>query len=245
MTASILKGAVALVSGASSGIGLAIARMVAERGGRVICAARNKERLDAACRTIGTSAFGVELDLDDSVSVSSLLERLPAQLRSVDILVNSAGHDVGGREQFDRMRLDDVLSIIETNLSGALRLTHAVLPGMIERKRGHIVNIGSLGGTRATKNEVAYVSSKFGLHGMSQALRLDLQGTGIRVSEILPVQVKSGFAEARWRDPRKAESFYETFSSILEPEDVARSAIFALEQPSHVNLSQIYVELNS
>ena len=242
--ASIVQpGAVALVTGASSGIGEAIARQLADRGCRVICAARHVEPLEHLVETLSTPGHPLDLDVNDAQSVGSLLERLPPDLREIDILINSAGHDRGGRVPFDQGAVDDWLAIVQTNLNGVMRLCHAVVRSMLPRDRGHVVNIGSLAGVRATRTEAAYVASKFGMHGFTEALRLDYRETGIRFVEVLPGAVRTQFAERRWGGDRgKAEEFYRQFATILAPEDVARCALFALDQPRHVQITQILVE---
>ncbi len=236
-------GAVALVTGASSGIGEAVARQLAERGCRVICAARRRESLERSVAALTTPGHVLELDVNDAASVASVAERLPPELREIEILINSAGHDIGGRVRFDEGEVEDWLQIVETNLNGVIRLCHALIPLMLSRGRGHVVNIGSRAGIHAMKTEAVYVASKFGMHGLTDALRLDYRDSGIRFSEVLPGSVRTQFAERRWGGDRaKAEAFYGALSGVLSSDDVARAVIFALEQPAHVNIGQIIME---
>jgi 3-hydroxy acid dehydrogenase/malonic semialdehyde reductase len=131
MAERILRpGAVALVTGASTGIGEALAVMLVERGVRVICAAREPKRLSAVVARLGQHAHALQLDIADPASAAGLLERLPEELREIDILVNNAGHDAGGRKLFHEGAVEDWAGIIETNVTGLIRVTHAVLPGM-------------------------------------------------------------------------------------------------------------------
>jgi 3-hydroxy acid dehydrogenase/malonic semialdehyde reductase len=240
--AILRPGAVALVTGASSGIGRALVRMLGERGLRVAGIGRDPDRLDQAMASLGSSGIAVPLDLTDGLAVARILERLPEDWRGIDIVVNNAGHDVGGRRRLDEGQADDWAAIIETNVSGLIRMTHAVLPGMLERDRGHIVNVGSIAGLRAYKGGNVYNASKFAVHGLSDALRLDYDGTRLRVTEILPGLVRTGFAAARSRgDQAAAQAFYESFPAAMEPDDVARTIVFALEQPSHVTIAQLVV----
>lgn len=236
-------GSAALVTGASSGIGEAVAEALSARGVRVVAAARRADRLEALARRLGDGVLPWPLDVTDAAAVDALPGRLPEPWRTLDIVVCSAGHDLGGRRRFDRHAPDDAAAIVEANLLGALRVARALTPGMIERGRGHIVLIGSQAGVMTFPGDAAYIASKWGLHGLAKALKADLQGTGVRVSEILPGLVKTEFAAARLRgDHERAEQFYAGFKELLTPADVARCVLFALEQPPHVNVSELLVQ---
>ena len=160
-----LQRGTALVTGASSGIGAAVAAALAGQGWRVICAARRVDKLATLARTIGQGAVAIALDVSDAGSVGSLAERLPDGWREVDLLVNNAGHDVGGRRRFDRGSIEDWATTVQTNAIGMMRVTHALLPGMVERGRGHIVNIGSIAALDVQPGGAAYVTSKFAVNG--------------------------------------------------------------------------------
>ena len=237
-----LKGAVALVTGAGSGIGEATARRLAEAGLKVVCAGRRLERVEAAAASIGGHAL--ELDVVDAESVETIEDRLPAGLREIDVLVNSAGHDVGGRRRFDAGSADQWAKIIETNVTGLIRVTRQVITGMLARDRGHVVNIGSIAGLVAYKTGSIYAASKHAVRGFSESLRLDLAGTGVRVSEILPGMVRTEFALNRWQDLRTAAAFYDDFGTCLLPDDIARAVLYCLRQPPHVVISQLVVMPN-
>jgi len=239
--AGFSAGSVALVTGASSGIGEAIATTFVDNGYRVICAARRMDKLAQLTQRLGNAACALELDVTDAASVESLHERLPQDWRSIDILVNNAGHDRGGRRRFDQGSAAEWAAIIDTNVTGLIRTTHAVIAAMIERDRGHIVNIGSISGISSYATGTIYSGSKHAVHGFSESLRLDYAGTGIRVSEILPGMVRTDFALNRWRDQARAESFYDDFGVCLTPEDIARTVLFAIQQPPHVVISQLVV----
>lgn len=240
-TSSFPAGSTALVTGASSGIGESIATLLAQRGCRVICAGRRMDALEALCARLGEGAHPLELDVTDPSSTQSIGSRLPEACPHVDILVNNAGHDVGGRRRFDEGSADQWASIIETNVIGLIRTTRALIPGMIERDRGHVVNIGSIAGLSPYATGTIYSGSKHAVHGFSESLRLDYAGTGIRVTEILPGLVRTNFALNRWRDEAVANAFYDDFGICLDPDDVARTVVFALEQPAHVVISQLVV----
>jgi 3-hydroxy acid dehydrogenase / malonic semialdehyde reductase len=235
-------GRIALVTGASSGIGLAVARMLIERGLRVICTARKAERLETAVAELGERAHPLALDVTDPKATAGLIESLPAELREIDILVNNAGHDLGGRRRFDEGDVEDWATIIETNVTGIIRVTHAVIPGMLARNRGHIVNLGSIAGQKVMRHGNIYNASKFAVRALTEGLRLDYADTDLRITEILPGITRTGFAAARHRDDEaRAQAFYDGFPATMTAEDVARTILFALDQPPHVNIAQLVV----
>jgi 3-hydroxy acid dehydrogenase / malonic semialdehyde reductase len=235
-------GAVALVTGAGSGIGAAVAGQLAARGVRVICAGRRLERLDALVERLGAGACALQLDVTDPRSTATLLERLPPELRAIDILVNNAGHDVGGRRRFDLGDVEEWASIIETNVTGMVRVTHAVAPGMVARGRGHIVNLGSVAGLRVYRSGSLYNASKFAVRAFTEGLRMDYADTDIRVTEILPGLTRTGFAAARFHgDRHRGEDYYARFPGTIAAADVARAVMFALEQPASVTIAQLVV----
>jgi 3-hydroxy acid dehydrogenase / malonic semialdehyde reductase len=233
---------IALITGASSGIGLAVARMLIERGLKVICAARRRERLEPVVAELGARAHALPLDVTDAQATAGLIERLPRELREIDILINNAGHDLGGRRRFDEGDVDDWAAIIDANVTGVIRVTHAVIPGMLARGRGHIVNLGSIAGQRVMRHGNIYNASKFAVRALTEGLRMDYADTDLRITEILPGITRTGFAAARHRDDEaRASAFYEGFPSTMTPDDVARTVLFALDQPPHVTIAQLVV----
>ncbi len=232
---------VALVSGASSGIGEAICRLLVARQFRVVAAARNQDRLQQLAAELGNTLHPLVLDVTDSVAVSNVQQALPEEFGQVEALVNNAGHDVGGRRLFEEGSAEQWCDIIETNVQGTIRLTHALIDGMLARGSGHIVNMGSIAGLKPYTTGTAYVSSKYAIHGFSESLRLDYVGRGIRVTEIMPGLVRSGFAGQRLGDEQQAEAFYNSFEQCLQPEDVAQTVLYALQQPKHVEIAQLVV----
>lgn len=236
------EGAIALVTGASSGIGHAVVQRLIGRGCRVICAARNAQRLAAAFADQGEQTHLVPLDVTDAEGVAGLIESLPEAWRNIDVLVANAGSDVGGRQPFVEGAMADWAQTIETNVVGMMTVCHAVLPGMIERGRGHVVTLGSIAGIATYAGGAVYAASKHAVQAFTESLCKDHSRDPIRITEILPAMVRTGFAAARHRgDRERAESFYDSFPTTLVPEDVADVVLFALEQPTHVNLSQIVV----
>ena len=239
----ILKpGAVALVTGASAGIGTAIAEALVARDCRVICAARRRDRLEALAGRLGDDCHPLALDVGDASAVAGLVAGLPEAFREIDILVNNAGHDVGGRQPFADGDIEDWAAIIETNVTGLIRVSHAVIPGMVARGRGHIVNLGSISGLGPAPECSVYTASKHAVHGFSRNLRMDFAGSGIRVTEIMPGTVRTEFGRVRWGgDEARAEAFYDGFETVLAPEDIARCVVFALEQPANMIVAELVV----
>ena len=171
-----------------------------------------------------------------------MLGRLPPKFRAIDILVNNAGHDVGGKRPFIAGPADAWADIVETNLQSLLRVTRAVLPGMLERGGGDILNIGSVSGIKAAAQRAAYGASKAAVHMFSENLRSELAGTGVRVTEILPGLTRTSFAQARLSgDEDKAQEFYAKSGTPLEAEDIARAVTFALRQPPHVTIAELVI----
>lgn len=232
---------IALVTGASSGIGEAISRLLVASQFQVIGAARNTSKLLTLKDELGSLFYPLKLDLNDTGSVAGLFDGLPTELQAIDVLVNNAGHDVGGRQSFEQGSVDQWRQIIETNVQGLIRVTHAVIHGMLERGRGHVLNMGSTAGLKPYATGTAYVASKYAVHGFSESLRLDYAGRGIRVSEIMPGLVRTDFASQRLGDADKGEAFYDSFDQALLPEDIAQTVLFALQQPKHVEIAQLVV----
>ncbi|NQV44566.1 MAG: SDR family oxidoreductase [Rhodospirillales bacterium] len=240
-------GRVALVTGAGSGIGLAVAKAMVVRGMRVIAAGRDPDRLQSVRDELGEQVIPFVLDVTDANAVATLPDTLadilPDDLCAVDVLVNNAGHDVGGRRAFQDGTADEWAAIIETNVNGLMRVTRAMVPGMLERGQGHIINMGSVSGLYTYAGGSAYNASKFAVRGFTEALRKDLAATDIRVTEILPGMVRTNFAANRLKgDEKAADEFYDRVASCLSPADIAESVMFALGQPPHVTISQLVVE---
>jgi len=232
---------VVLVSGASSGIGEAICRQLIEQKCRVVGAARNTSRLQQLAAELGDGFYPLVLDVTDSAAVTGVQQALPQEFQDIEVLVNNAGHDIGGRRLFEEGSADQWCDIIETNVQGTIRLTRALIEGMLARGSGHIVNMGSITGIKPYATMAAYVSSKYAVHGFSETLRLDYAGRGIRVTEIMPGLVRTGFARQRLGDAQQAQEFYDNAEQCLLPEDVARTVLYAVQQPKHVEIAQLVV----
>lgn len=237
-----ISGSVALVVGASSGIGAATAVALAGRGVRVICAGRNREILDDLAGRLGEGALALVLDVADADSVAGLFGRLPREFHEVDLLINCAGHDIGGRRRFEEGTAEEWASIIDTNVTGMIRVCRQVVPGMLARGRGHIVNLGSVAGLRTYPGGSIYAASKFAVRAFTEGLHADYADTNLRITEVLPGLTRTAFARTRhFGDEQRGNDFYDSFPQTLSAEDVAETILFALEQPSHVTIAQIVV----
>lgn len=232
----------AFVTGAASGIGRAIATSLQAEGTRIVLADRQAKALQALASQLGGEVFALPLDITDASAVDACLEQVPAEFRDIDILVNNAGHDIGGRIRFDQGSADDWSAIIETNLIGLMRVTRAILPGMIARGRGDIVNMSSISALRIVPEQAPYSASKAGVHMLSDIIRGELAETSLRVIEIMPGLTRTNIVTTRHRgDEEAARQYFERFGMALDPEDVARCVMFALSQPPHVQIAQMFV----
>lgn len=235
-------GSVALVTGASSGIGLATARALVSEKYRVILASRRVERLEKIADELGALAHPIELDVTDAESVKRLPDRLPAEFEPVSILINNAGHAIGGTGPLSSEEAYTWTDIVETNVQGLVRVTHSLLGSMIARRAGDIVNIGSTAGIKSVIHRAAYGASKAAVHMFSENLRLELAGSGVRVIEIVPGLTRTEFSMKRLRgDTKAADQFLSSIENPLKPDDIARSILFALHQPASVSLSTIVI----
>ena len=226
-----LEGKTAIVTGASSGIGAATARALAEAGARVAGGARRAEQLETEVK--------LELDVTDPASCERFVEEAVRELGGLDILVNNAGLGLG-RDPFDASSEEDEKVVLETNVHGLLRMTRLCLPHI--RDFGHIVNMGSIAGRQAYENAAVYVASKFAVRGFTYALREDLLGRPIRITTVDPGLVESNFSRVRFRgDEEKATAVYADVEP-LTPADIAECVLFAVTRPPHVNVDELVVK---
>jgi NADP-dependent 3-hydroxy acid dehydrogenase YdfG len=233
---------VGFVTGAAGGIGRAISRSLVESGRRVVLADRDAAALEALAAELGPKAHPLVLDVDDRVAVDRCVDDLPEDFREIDVLVNNAGHDVGGRTRFDIGSADDWEAIIRTNLIGLMRVTRAILPSMVARNRGDIVNMSSISAIRMVPDQAPYSASKAGIHMLTDIIRGELAETALRVIEIMPGLTRTGIVASRLRgDEEAARLYFERFGMALDPEDVARCVMFAISQPAHVQIAQMFV----
>ena len=198
----------AVVTGAAGGMGRAITKALVESGRRVVLADRDPARLREFAAEMGDRTFPIELDITDAKAVDRLPELIPDAFKPIDILVNNAGHDIGGRTRFDAGAADDWSGIIQTNLIGLMRVTRSLLPGMVKRNAGHIVNISSINAVRIIPDMAAYSASKAGVHMFTETLRGELAETAIRVTEMQPGLTRTNIILTRYRGDREKEKDY-------------------------------------
>ncbi|NJL99474.1 MAG: SDR family oxidoreductase [Synechococcaceae cyanobacterium SM2_3_2] len=239
-----LQGQIALVTGASSGIGAACAILLAEAGARLIVAARRQERLQELAlkleQSSGHQPLLLTLDVRDPEAVAESLGHLPSEWQDIDILVNNAGLS-RGLDKLHEGHLADWEEMIDTNVKGLLYVSRLVIPGMVARNRGHVVNIGSIAGHQTYPKGNVYCASKAAVRALSQGMKQDLLGTNIRVSEVDPGMVETEFSDVRFHgDQQRAAQVYQGMTP-LTASDIAEIVLFCLTLPSHVNLSELLV----
>lgn len=226
------------ITGASAGFGAAIARRMVRDGHRVIATARRADRLAALAAELGPNLLPFKLDVTDKAGVAALPAALPEGWREVDVLVNNAGLALGLSPAWDA-RPEDWDTMVATNVTGVLHATRALLPGMVARNRGHIVNLGSTAGIYPYPGGHVYGASKAFVTQFSLNLKADLVGTGVRVTDLEPGLVGgSEFSTVRFGDSTRAASVYQG-TTPLSPEDIAEAVAWVLSLPAHVNINRM------
>jgi NADP-dependent 3-hydroxy acid dehydrogenase YdfG len=226
-----LEGKTAVVTGASSGIGLAIDRALRTAGARTAVGARRADRLEGDVKHA--------LDVSDPASSDRFVAHAVVELGGIDILVNVAGLALG-RDPFDESTEADERTVLETNVNGLIRMTRLCLPHI--RDGGHIVNMGSIAGRQAYPNGALYVTSKFAVRGFTYALREDLLGRPIRITLVDPGLVETDFSRVRFRgNEETARAVYDGVEAMT-PEDIAECVLFAVTRPRHVNVDELVVK---
>lgn len=231
-----------LITGASSGIGAACAQVFAAAGARLILTARRMERLEILAADLKTQydcqTHLLNFDVSDRSQIEPTLQSLPASWRSIDVLINNAGLS-RGLSKLHEGEIDDWEEMIDTNIKGLLYMTRSVLPGMVEREKGHVVNIGSIAGHYTYPNGNVYCASKAAVRALTEGLKMDLLGTPIRVSSVDPGLVETEFSQVRFHgDADRAATVY-TGLTPLTGEDVAEVVLFCVTRPAHVNIADV------
>jgi 3-hydroxy acid dehydrogenase/malonic semialdehyde reductase len=239
-----MKDKTVFVTGASSGIGESTARAFAGLGARVLMCARRTERLEKLARALESeykvAVHHLRLDVRDRAEVDKALAAIPPEWRMIDVLVNNAGLS-RGLDKLPGGLVSDWEEMIDTNLKGLLYVSRAVIPGMIERGRGHVINIGSIAGHELYPGGNVYCATKFAVRALSKGLRLDLNGTPIRVSEVAPGMVETEFSLVRIHgDTGRAGKVYQGLTP-LGPDDVADAVVWCATRPLHVNVSDVII----
>lgn len=236
-----LKNGTILITGASSGFGAATARLLADRWphARFLLTGRRRERLEAVCAEIGTDrAKPCPFDIRNRRAVELFAKDHAEDLAGVSVLVNNAGL-AAGLDTFQEASLDDWEQMIDTNVKGLLYITRMVLPHLIARGEGHIVNIGSIAGRDVYPKGHVYNATKFAVRALNEALRIDTLGKGIRVTSIDPGMAETEFSNVRFKgDDEKAKSVYAGMRP-LHAEDIAEAILWSLDRPAHVNVQEI------
>jgi NADP-dependent 3-hydroxy acid dehydrogenase YdfG len=237
-----LNGKIVFITGASSGIGEACALAFAAEGARLLLAARRLERFQKLMPKLkeagAADVHTFSLDVRNAAQVASQLDALPEEWKAIDILVNNAGLS-RGLEKLHEGKLQDWDEMIDTNVKGLLYVTRAVVPGMVARGRGHVVNLGSTAGEMTYPNGAVYCGSKAAEHAINDGLRQDLLGTPVRVTSIDPGMVETEFSEVRFRgDKERAAKVYQGLTP-LQPSDVADAIVWAATRPAHVNIARV------
>ncbi|MFC7228697.1 SDR family oxidoreductase [Salinirubellus salinus] len=238
---SNLAGHVAIVTGASSGIGEATAEALADEGASVVLAARRAGELETLAERIesdGGDALVVPTDVTDEDDIDSLVGTVTDEYGRLDILVNNAG--VMLVEPLERASRENLRQMVEVNLLGLMNLTHAVLPVMQDQDGGHIVNVSSVAGRRASANVSGYNATKFGVNAFTEAVRQEVTTQNIRTTVIEPGAVDTELP-THITDEQVLERLAELDMPMLAPEDIARAIVYATLQPEHVNVTELMV----
>lgn len=239
-----IKDHIALITGASSGIGAASARAFAAEGAHLILAARRGERIQAAAEQLhaefGVDVLPLTLDVRDQAAVAQSLGNLPERWAPVDILLNNAGLS-RGLDKLHEGLITDWDEMIDTNVKGLLYVTRAVLPGMVARGRGHVINLGSIAGHEPYPGGNVYGASKAAVAMLSKSLRLDLLGTGIRVTSVEPGMTETEFSLVRYHGDKAIAG--KTYQGVqpLTAADIADAILWTATRPAHVNIENIVI----
>lgn len=239
-TNQMLKDKTVFITGASAGIGQACARRFSQAGARVILAARRLDRLTTLAADLPHPAHLVELDIRDQQAVTDAVANLPDDWRDIDVLINNAG--LGrGLDKLHQGDIGDWNEMIDTNIKGLLYISRAILPGMVARGRGHVINIGSIAGHEVYPGGNVYCATKHAVDAITKGMRIDLVDTPVRVSTIDPGLVQTEFSIVRFHgDTDRAESVYQGYKP-LTGDDIAETAVWIADRPEHVQIAEVIV----
>jgi 3-hydroxy acid dehydrogenase/malonic semialdehyde reductase len=224
------------ITGATAGFGYAMAKSFLNNGHTVIATGRRKERLDHMKKELGENLHTVVLDVRDADAVTKAVQSLPAKFKNIDVLINNAGLALGV-DPAQKSNLENWSTMVDTNINGVLNCTNAILPGMVARNVGHIVNLGSVAGSFPYPGGNVYGATKAFVHQFTLNLKADLLGTAVRVTSIEPGMCETEFSEVRFDgDKEKAHSVYQGMKP-LSADDVAETIFWVITRPAHVNIS--------
>ena len=233
---------IVLITGATSGIGLACARKFALNGDRLILTGRNEQRLAETKKELAekTEVLTLAFDVRDSEKAGKLIGELPAEWQQIDVLVNNAGLALGLEPEYEG-NPDDWETMIDTNIKGLLTMTRLVVPGMVERDRGHVINVGSVAGDAAYAGGNVYCATKAAVKALTDGLRIDVANTAIRVTNLKPGLVETNFSNTRFHgDNARAANVYKGIQP-LTGDDIADVAVFAANAPAHVQIAEVLI----
>ena len=232
-----------LITGATSGIGLGCARKFAENGDKLILTGRNEQKLAEIRKELsekGCQVLTLAFDVRDREKAKQCINDLPEEWKDIDVLVNNAGLALGLEPEYEG-NLDDWETIIDTNIKGLLTMTRLVVPGMIERGRGHIINVGSVAGDAAYAGGNVYCATKAAVKALTDGLRIDVADTPIRVTNLKPGLVETNFSNVRFHgDSDRAATVYKGIKP-LNGDDIADVAVYAANAPEHVQIAEVLI----
>lgn len=238
-----MKDRIVFITGATSGIGEGCARKFAAMGSDLILNGRNTEKLaelKAELTAKGVDVLTLTFDVRDREAMRAALDSLEGKWKNIDVLINNAGLVIGLDKEFEG-NLDEWDVVLDTNVRALLAMTRMVVPGMVERGRGHIINIGSIAGDAAYPGGSVYCATKAAVKALSDGLRIDLVDTPLRVTNIKPGMVETNFTVVRYRgDKERADDFYKGIHA-LNGDDVAEVVYFAASAPAHVQIAEVLV----
>lgn len=234
---------IVLITGATSGIGLACARKFAENGDKLILTSRNEQRLKEICQELtgkGSEVLTLVFDVRDREKVKQCLDALPAEWQDIDILVNNAGLALGLEPEYEGS-FDDWDTMIDTNIKGLLTLTRLIVPKMVQRNSGHVINVGSVAGDAAYAGGNVYCATKAAVKALSDGLRIDVAPTAVRITNLKPGLVETNFSNTRFHgDNDRAANVYKGIKP-LTGDDIADVAVYAANAPAHVQIAEVLI----
>lgn len=234
---------IVLITGATSGIGLSCARKFAENGDKLILTGRNEQRLEEIRKELtakGAKVLTLVFDVRDREKATEIIKNLPNEWKEIDVLVNNAGLALGLDPEYDGS-FDDWETMIDTNIKGLLTMTRLIVPGMVERNRGHVINVGSVAGDAAYANGNVYCATKSAVKTLSDGLRLDVASTDVRVTNLKPGLVETNFSNVRFHgDTERAANVYKGIDP-LTGDDIADVAVYAANAPKHVQIAEVLI----
>ena len=231
---------VVLITGATSGIGLACARKFAANGDRLILTGRNEQQLEGIKNELDTEVMTLAFDVRDRDEAKRQISGLPAEWQKIDVLVNNAGLALGLEPEYEG-NFDDWETMIDTNIKGLLTMTRLIVPGMVERNSGHIINIGSVAGDAAYAGGNVYCATKAAVKVLSDGLRIDVADTAVRVTNLKPGLVETNFSNVRFHgDNDRAANVYKGIKP-LTGDDIADMAVYAANAPAHVQIAEVLI----